>query len=238
MMNTCLWTRAANEAAVIVEEACARRTVALLLGASGSGKSVFARTLAASGSSRILFYEAETPNTPRSLLRALQASLLTDGIIAPRSSRHTAIDCFISVMNSLRISQVTAIIVDEAHRLTQPTCETLRRLHEHGNIAIILCGPSRLVPLLLDRCPELLARVQLRHEMTGVGADEVFSLLLNASKNKRSRKETLFEAARLLEVESGGNFLQLLPLIECARKLARRQRRGIEPRFVRRAISA
>jgi len=203
--------------------------IALLVGPTGIGKSDILRQCASAvnetapgGQSPILLHIADVVSTPRGLAAGLLAQL--DVLW-----RGTARSGLAVLKSRMRTAHVSAIVVDEAHRLAANSLEFLRELHEATGVSVILAGPLRLRGQLLAKAPELAHHVTHIHAISAwVSPTDILPFIKTGSDNRKRRSywERVAIARRVARM-AGGNMRRALQILSAARREASRRHRAL-----------
>jgi len=122
----------------------------MLTGDPGAGKTMLLRACAADRTD-VLLYRGEVVNSPLSLLKALLAQL---GLVWHGGTRVG----FMAFRQLARKAGCTAVLVDDAQRLTRSTPDMLRAIHEGTGLAVVLAGTRRVGRKLVRKREELAQR--------------------------------------------------------------------------------
>jgi DNA transposition AAA+ family ATPase len=223
-------TEAFENGADHLAETAARGAVSMLVAPSGAGKSWLLRGCAVRGPSSVLHWPADVINSP---LGFVQAALGHLGLEWHGSTR-----AGLAVLRTqIRQGALELVLIDDAQRLYSPLMDVLRQLHDDSGLAVALCGPPRLGARLLERCPELWARVWRTHLLGPVRVRDVYRALRgDATRGTRDVAELRWMAvADAVVRESGGNFRRLTELLGAARSMARAHHRPLSADLVTRA---
>ncbi len=173
---------------------------AVLAGASGTGKTLLARTLArqATENSKPLVHLVFPQMSAPELL-----SYMADELAAPGASGHGLDQTIRRIQNFLAEnaarSQHAVVVVDEAHLLEDTdTLEALRLLlnfevKSQPALTLLLIGQPRLLPMI-DRMPGLEERLALKCLLRPFTLEETMSYVAHRLQ-AAGAKQTIFEPA-------------------------------------------
>jgi DNA transposition AAA+ family ATPase len=162
-----VWTKVAEEVRTVAEAAVALRTIGVVYGPSGIGKTLALRAVAADKPGSVLISIETAAATGAGIIDALAKALRAN--TGPRylSARHVLERVKETLCGAPRL-----LILDEVHKLLTGTAASddkvltiLRDLHDHTGTPMLLCGTTDVVAYLERRVAkgrEPLAQIRRR----------------------------------------------------------------------------
>lgn len=136
-------TRVANDVMIVAKLVRENRTMGLVIGPTGIGKSRCAQAIAEMYVGAVLIRVMTENETPRGIAHALDIKIGASRQY--RNPQATRLERLIAVLqDSGRL-----IVVDEAHRLRQGAIEVLRDIHDVAGVPVLLIGTKDLQDRLL-----------------------------------------------------------------------------------------